>query len=374
MADTTTKVFSLRSIRTDGWFERVADSIGSFDLLCDILGEAFVAFSLITGARVTALTVDRRRPGDTLVDFDVGESEADTQSQRLTLDDFRQRLATVLTTQEPLGPMPERVTDTQGIQQHIGVRYLLLAPLFGFSLEELRCGEQGSEVLVNHDGKEGLFELGDLQELLRGHVMQEFYRADEATVEGRGGLDLAVIPKAEQAAAEGRHGEVVELLGSWMVPLTILWRTPDGQRLDGETKVKLANALSLLGTSLSTLGESQQAQAALRLAVQYALDTPYAGHAYARVGKALMGERRYPEAIAALRRGANLGADAEVVWPALALAFLESGRLLAALGAAEEGVRRLGPRPQMQAIRARVLERIPALKAWDALLSEARSR
>ncbi len=49
----------LESIRTDGWFERIGESIGSFQALCDIIGARFFAFAMITGARITALTVDR---------------------------------------------------------------------------------------------------------------------------------------------------------------------------------------------------------------------------------------------------------------------------------------------------------------------------
>lgn len=371
VTEPNTKVFPLGAIRTDGWFERVADSIGSFDLLCDILGEAFVAFSLITGARVTALTVDRRRPGDTLVDFEVGEGD-EVQSQRLSLEEFRQRLANALCTLDPLGPAPARETDTHGIQQHIGVRYLLLAPLFGYSLEELRVSDEGSSVLVHYDGREVVFELDDLQQLLRGYVMQEFYRADEAVSERRGSINLELVPKAQTAASEGRHADVVEILGSWMVPLSILLRTPDGQRLDGEHRSKLSLALGLLGMSLSALGESAEAQAALRLSVQYALDTKEAGKAYARVGQALMAERRYAEAIAPLRRSANLGGADDVVWPALALSFFESGRLLAALGATLEGERSLGADPKMTAVRAQVFARIPELTRWRALVDPAK--
>ena len=49
------RVFALDAVRTDGWFERIGDGIGSFQALCDIVGEAFFAFSMITGARITAL-------------------------------------------------------------------------------------------------------------------------------------------------------------------------------------------------------------------------------------------------------------------------------------------------------------------------------
>jgi len=65
-------IVSLDSIRTDGWFERIGEGIGSFQALCDIVGPRFFAFAMITGARITSLTVDRRNADNTLVDFVVG--------------------------------------------------------------------------------------------------------------------------------------------------------------------------------------------------------------------------------------------------------------------------------------------------------------
>ena len=86
---------SLESIRTDGWFERIGEGIGSFQALCDIVGPRFFGFAMITGARITSLTVDRRTPDNTLVDFVVGPEDAEvteSDTQRLTLGDFRRRL------------------------------------------------------------------------------------------------------------------------------------------------------------------------------------------------------------------------------------------------------------------------------------------
>ena len=72
--------FNLDAVRTDGWFERIGEGIGSFQALCEIVGEAFFAFSMITGARITALTVDRRNPDNTIVDFVVGAPSDDEPS------------------------------------------------------------------------------------------------------------------------------------------------------------------------------------------------------------------------------------------------------------------------------------------------------
>jgi hypothetical protein len=127
---------SLESIRTDGWFERIGEGIGSFQALCDIVGPRFFGFAMITGARITSLTVDRRTPDNTLVDFVVGPEDAEvteSDTQRLTLGDFRRRLVSALVTEEPLGPAPRRATDLEAVQLHIGVRYLLLAPLYGYT-------------------------------------------------------------------------------------------------------------------------------------------------------------------------------------------------------------------------------------------------
>src|SRR6188768_1265957 len=117
--------FNLEAVRTDGWFERIGEGIGSFQALCEIVGEAFFAFSMITGARITALTVDRRNPDNTIVDFVVGAPSDDEPSdpQRLTLADFRQRLVGALLTDDPTLPPPDKDGDVESLQQHIGVRY-----------------------------------------------------------------------------------------------------------------------------------------------------------------------------------------------------------------------------------------------------------
>src|SRR5258708_11970572 len=119
------RVFSLDAVRTDGWFERIGEGIGSFQALCDIVGESFFAFSMITGARITALTVDRRNPENTLVDFVAGapgdEDVEGLEAQRLTLGDFRHRLVGALLTDDTTAPPPSKETEVEGLQQHIGV-------------------------------------------------------------------------------------------------------------------------------------------------------------------------------------------------------------------------------------------------------------
>src|SRR5436190_23912119 len=112
------RVFSLQAVRTDGWFERIGEGIGSFQALCEIIGERFFAFAMITGARITAVTVDRRNPENTIVDFSVGGGveEEPTDVQRLTLSDFRRRLVGALLAEEVQAPAPLRETDPEALQ------------------------------------------------------------------------------------------------------------------------------------------------------------------------------------------------------------------------------------------------------------------
>src|SRR5258706_8914934 len=183
------QVFSLDAVRTDGWFERIGEGIGSFQALCEIVGERFFAFSMITGARITAVTVDRRNPDNTLVDFAVGVGSPDdlpAETQRLTLADFRRRLVGALLTDELSAPIPTRETDLEGIQLYIGVRYLLLAPLYGYSLRQLAVSEQGSEVTLVRDGLEEKYDLETFRMRVRAHVRDELERIASGN---RGAID-----------------------------------------------------------------------------------------------------------------------------------------------------------------------------------------
>ncbi len=332
------RVFPLESIRTDGWFERIGEGIGSFQALCDIVGPRFFAFAMITGARITALTVDRRSPDNTMVDFVVGAvGEADVSpadAQRLTLADFRRRLVSALVQEETLGPAPTRVTDVEALQMHVGVRYLLLAPLYGYSLRQLTVADGESRIELLHDGVEESYQLTAFRARLRTHVREELDRVQRGGA--RGAIDLSRVPEAQQAAQAGDHVKVLELLGAWPAPLAIFLRTPEGQMLGPDARATIARALGLLGSSCIALAETEKGEEVLRLAVQYAGDGPAASEIYTRLGGAMIEDGRPGEAISPLRRAANLGADGKVIWPALARAFFARERYLAALAAVHE--------------------------------------
>jgi hypothetical protein len=326
---------------------------------------------MITGARITALTVDRRNPDSTLVDFVVGAGEEEpsrADTQRLTLAEFRRRLVSALVADEPAGPPPKRATDTEAIQLHVGVRYLLLAPLYGYSLLELTTGANGSNLRLLHDGVEESHPLSAFRERIKAHVRQELARVAKAA-SGRGAIDLSHVKAAEEAAAKGQHEKVAQLLGQWPGPLTIFLRTPEGQMLNAETRGIIARGLGLLGSSCVALGDSAHGEEILRLAVQYAGDGTGASEIYSRLGEALLADDRAGEAIGPLRRAANLGAPGDLVWPLLARAFQQRGRSVAAWGAVLEaraaGVQDAALAELVESIEARLG---PSLAAWRELV------
>jgi hypothetical protein len=366
--------FPLDAVRTDGWFERIGEGIGSFQALCEIVGERFFAFSMITGARITALTVDRRDPDRTLVDFSVGIASPDEpapETQRLTLADFRRRLVGALLTDDEAGPPPTQPDDVEALQSHIGVRYLLLAPLYGYCLQRLDVLDGASEIVLIRDGDEERHELDAFRQRIRGHVHDELERV---ATRGRGAIDLARVPEAEAAALAGDDAKVVKLLGSWPAPLAILLRTPEGQMLAPEPRAAIAKGLGLLGSTCVRLGDVNQGEEILRLAIQYAQDGVAAADIFLRLGTAVLDDGRAGEAIASLRRAAALGADPKVTLPVLARAFVDRRYYVAALGCVREAIAAGVPRSELADISRKLHDALgPALVAWQAAVAKRAS-
>jgi tetratricopeptide (TPR) repeat protein len=331
------RVISLDAVRTDGWFERIGEGIGSFQALCEIVGEAFFAFSMITGARITALTVDRRNPNNSLIDFIVGAGdEEDGDVQRLTLSSFRQRLVDALVAEDVYPAPPQRDADIEGLQLHVGVRYLLLAPVFGYSMRRLLVQGRTSRVVVAVDGIEDTYELDELRARIHGHLRDELERASAGA---HSAIDLSKVAEAELAAREGAHARVIAILGSWPSPLAVFLRTAEGQSMNPEARALIARGLGLLGSACIALGDLRRGEEILRLGIQYAHDGVAASDVFCRLGEALLANGREGEAIGPLRRAQHLGASPRVVWPLLARAFAKRRRWVAALACIREASR-----------------------------------
>jgi hypothetical protein len=379
MTDPKEREFDLDAVRTDGWFERIGEGIGSFQALCEIIGERFFAFSIIVGARITALTVDRRNPDLSLVDFVVGlgDAEEGLEPQRLTLADFRRRLVGALLVEDDKpAPEPTRETEIEVIQLYIGVRYLLLAPLYGYSLRKLVLGKEGSpedggQIVVLHDGLEETHELDAFRFRVRALVREELERVATGA---RSAIDLSKVTEAEAAALQGEWTKVVQLLGSWPAPLAIFLRTPEGQLLTPDARALIAKGLGLLGSACVHLNEVEQAEEVFRIGIQYAQEGLAAADLFRRLGEALLKSDRPGEAIAPLRRAVAFGGSpAEVMLP-LARAFLRRKKWVAAYAcvrdALDAGVAERDLADELRQIEAAL--GVP-LTGWKAKLVESKT-
>ena len=340
MSEDGHRELNLDAVRTDGWFERIGEGIGSFQALCEIIGERFFAFSIIVGARITALTVDRRNPDLSLVDFVVGINDSDDalEPQRLTLADFRRRLAGALLVEDDKpAPPPTRETEIEAIQLYIGVRYLLLAPLYGYSLQELILDEgAGAQLIVLHDGVQEAHDLDAFRLRVRALVREEL---DRAASGARSAIDLSKVTEAEAAAIAGEWTRVVQLLGSWPAPLAIFLRTPEGQLLTPDARALISKGLGLLGSACVQLGQVEQAEEVLRIGIQYAQEGVAAADLFRRLGEALLDNDRPGEAIGPLRRALAFGASPSDVSVTLARALLRRKRWVAAYACLRDAIK-----------------------------------
>ncbi|MBX3202465.1 MAG: hypothetical protein KF894_30345, partial [Labilithrix sp.] len=339
---------------------------------CEIVGERFFAFSIIVGARITALTIDRRSPDQTLVDFVVGsaEAEGDLEPQRLTLADFRRRLVgALLVEEEKLAPAPERDTDIEAIQLYVGVRYLLLAPLYGYSLVTLSLGggkDAEPEIVVLHDGVEEKHELDAFRLRIRAHVREEL---DRVTTGARSAIDLSKVAEAEACALRKEWPKVIALLGTWPAPLAIFLRTPEGQMLAPEARALIAKGLGLLGSACVHVGEIEQAEEVFRIGIQYAQEGMAAAELFRRLGEALLLNDRPGEAIGPLRRALAFGGLPQEVLPPLARAFIQRGRYVAAFACLKDALAAGAVEKDLAEDIREVETRLgPALTAWKAKL------
>jgi tetratricopeptide (TPR) repeat protein len=327
------RVIRLDAVRADGWFERLGENSPSFPQLCEVVGDKFVAFAVIAGVRVTSVTVDRRAPDATLVDFVVGE---DTAEQRLPLGEFRRRLGAALLGDEPEPEALPDDPDVESIQAFFGFRYVLLAPVFGIRLKELRIGDSKEPTLVVHlGGAQDEISVEDFREVIRERIRGEVARHRPAQPFA---IDLGAIPQAARALESGDHERTIELLGAWPGPLSLLLRTAEGQQLAPEVKATLARALGLLGTAYVKEQRYEWAEEVLRLGIQWGQDGSAAADLFRRLGEACVARGRHGEAIGLLRRAISLGAPQREVLPVLARCYAERKRWVACMVCVDEAV------------------------------------
>ena len=338
--------YRLDDVRADGWFERLGEGSPTFGQLCEIVGDKFVAFAVVAGVRITALQVDPRASEQSLIEFGVGDGGP---TQRLALGEFKRRLAAALLgDDEPVRPLPEN-PKSDDIQAFLGFRYVLLAPIFGIRLRELRItDDEGVRIVVDLGGMADEISIGELREIIRERIRSESQRNKPQSPFA---IDLNVVPEALKASELADHPRVAELLGAWPGPLSLLLRTAEGQSLTPEVRATLARALGVLGTAYVHLERQDWALEVLRLGIQWGQDGPVTGDLFRRLGEAHIARERHGEAIGLLRRAVQLGAPKRDVMPLLAAAFAARNRHVAAMVCVEESIAHGVPEERVAEIR-----------------------
>lgn len=325
------RTIPLEDVRADGWLEKLSTASSSFEQLCDIVGERFVAFSVIADVRVSAVAVDQVRPEASVVDFQIGDSSRD---HRLPLSEFRRRVAAAMLADEPPAPPLSDEPDTETLQAFIGVVTVLLAPVFGILLVALHFGDDAPPTItVEMDETSEEMSVERLRELIRDRVRADVQQARPPT---QFSIDVEVVAEAEQANAQGDWERTIDLLGSWPGPLSLLMRTAEGQALEPPVRVALARGLGLLGTAYVQTGQSEWAEEIMRLGIQWSQDGEAAADLFRRLGEAYVVQERDAEAIGFFRRALALGAGPREVLPPLARCFASRGRYVAAAACLDE--------------------------------------
>lgn len=353
---TEERTYDLEPVRADGWFDRVTANVPALGKLCDGLGEALVALSLAAGFRIVSASIDRLDNKVSSVQWvREGEDSPEAGNQGPPEALRAAVLAALLGDADEVLVVPHE-PDQTALRGAIGLRYILLAPLFGIVLRRLTVDAQGeAHLLVSHDRGEEMVPLRHLRRYLRSRVIDALQPPRSRSV----AIDLEEAERAHAALRSGRYDEVVGRLGGWISPLMMYLRTPEGASVDPGTRAELARALGCLGDALRHLNRAEEAEEVLRLGSQYAQDGAAAAELYRALARVLIARNRRAESIGLIRRALSLEPAKTELLPELALGFLAAERGTAALGVLRELQAQRSPDAdpaRVEAVRASLVE------------------
>lgn len=327
----STRRHPLDGVRADGWFDRVLGGVPALGRLCAGIGEALVALSLVAGYRIISASVDRTTNAVSELQW-VRDVPGGTEVQGSgTPDELRDEVIIVLTEDEETTALRGRVDD-DALRALVGMRTILLAPLFGIDMRAVLIGDSGTLLALGADDGEVEVPLPEVRRFLRARVVEVLRAARPRTV----AVDLAQLDAVREAGAEGRDDDVLSVMAPQFGALVAFLRTPDGAAMGPEGRAVVARALVALGRSLMRIERMDECGDALRLAAQYAQDGPAAPEVYLCLGESLLAAGRAAEAIGPLRRATSLDPSLRpTVLPLLARCYLDTGRAVAAAGLIE---------------------------------------
>ncbi|MCB9667819.1 MAG: hypothetical protein H6715_06860 [Myxococcales bacterium] len=340
-------VIRLDAVFPKDWFPRALDANPGLRQLGDLLGQRFVALCIVCGVRVTALTVDRNFLDASMVEFVIGEQ---TDSQRLAMGEFRSRLvASLLATADTVLDLPA-APALEDVQRHIGVPFLLLAPVFGMELKELLVKEKPPLLRVEIDGAREELSAKEFRDAL-GHSLRlslDQQAAPSFTI------DLDLVDDAQVAFDQKDYDKVIELLGPWPAPLSRLFRMPGGSTLSEEQRHGIARGLWILSRAFGHNSQDDWSQEVIRLAIQWAHGLPIEEDLFRTLAEISMARGDFGQAIGLLRRALVKGTTAPETLPLLAECYAERGRYVAAMVCIEQAERKGAAPIRLKAVKEKV--------------------
>lgn len=312
----------------NGWFGQIARRVNNFDEIAAIMGERFVAYSFILNIQIRSLMVDPLSPANTAVHFVSDGNPMET----LSLGEFKLRVVQALLHDNRLPPetpsVPFRADAATAL---LGGRTLLIAPLFNIFIDRVILADMNPSApryLVTFvlDEKFHVEELPEFEERIRSAVRRDLTgMADHPFT-----LDLFAAKQAREAARQGEHLKVIELLEAWPGLLSVLHRTPTVKTLDDEQLALIAEGVRLLGEALEKEDRGSWSEELYKLGLQFVRETTEAARLMARLGRLLADRKEFGCAIGLLRRSLSLGLSEDEVLPLLGRSFLKQEKFVAA--------------------------------------------
>jgi tetratricopeptide (TPR) repeat protein len=323
---------SLSGMRADKWMAKLGEEIEGYDRICQIMGERFLAYAFMLGIQIKTLSMDPRYPVNTMVEFSVN----DERVQTLTLGEFRVRTVQSLLSQKRHPTTPSLPLTLENAAPIIGGKNLLVAPLFGISLNYLILADIDSSsprAIVGYISEDdfAFIDLDDFDELLQKKIRKDLSAAEQEPFK----IDPNIVAQAKDAFANNDIDAVLDLLQSWPGLLTILSKTPTGRALEETQRVTIGEGSTVLGAAFELRDRNDLAESIYRLGLQFVREGPVAAQLFFRLGRIYDIGDRYAEAIALFRRAELLGVGKEEVLPYLGRAFLKSGKIIPGLALLE---------------------------------------
>jgi tetratricopeptide (TPR) repeat protein len=312
----------------DNWFDGMIKRIDGFEEVCDVVGYRFMAFSLIIGINLKAVMHNPEFPSESTVEFVIqGEKEA----QEAPIEDFRKMLIVSLLSDDPPTQPVRTPPAREEVARLVGVRYLLLAPLYGIRPRKLYIMDQalhtdGYSVVFDHDGETREWSLERFREFLRDFVSEEQVREPAA----RGRFAAEDIRSAEKALSAGNPERALEYLRDWILFVRNYRLTGTVAQLVKEPDALFARGLLLTGRAYRLLDRNRLSEDLLRFSIQLLPSGEMLPRFYYELAVIMMEEGRHAEAIAPLKHALKLGLSHERVYPYLGEALLRSDRAVGA--------------------------------------------